>query len=296
MLRQEREQAQASGPASRRRCVPVLVALAAAALALPACVCSAEPAAADTFSVALPRSALLEHSAAQPPALAPGEAPPLPKPGPLAEPRSQNQAGFPAALTAAAIPPDSPQAPAAVAFGAEAIFREPPIGRWLSCLRHMPRPGSAFTDGRPTWVGIYGRVGQRNAPTILNALYNKTQFWDGRVATLEEQAALPITNPFEMGSASIGEAVSKIASDADYQRRFMLAFGSGVNEKDMLRAIAAYERTLISFELALRPFHRRRQERYRRLGRARLGAVQRQSALQFVPCFDGQAARCHCLH
>jgi cytochrome c peroxidase len=97
-------------------------------------------------------------------------------------------------------------------------------------------------------VGIHGGVGQRNAPTVLNALYNKTQFWDGRVNTLEQQAALPITNPFEMGSASIGDAVSKIAEEKDYQTQFMQAFGRGVNEQDMLRAISAYERTLFSFD------------------------------------------------
>jgi len=81
----------------------------------------------------------------------------------------------------------------------------------------------------------------------LNALYNKTQFWDGRVDTLEQQAALPITNPFEMGSISVGEAVSKIANDEDYRRQFMQAFGRDVNEQDTLSAIAAYERTLVSF-------------------------------------------------
>ena len=76
----------------------------------------------------------------------------------------------------------------------------------------------------------------------------KTQFWDGRVNTLEEQAALPITNPFEMGAASIGDAIANIAGDADYRRQFMEAFGRDVNEKDMLTAIATYERTLVSFD------------------------------------------------
>ena len=108
-------------------------------------------------------------------------------------------------------------------------------------------PARAFTDGRPASVGIHGRVGQRNAPTILNALYNKHQFWDGRVGTLEQQAALPITNPFEMGAASVGDAVSRIADDKGYQTQFMQAFGRAVNEQDMLSAIAAYERTLTSF-------------------------------------------------
>ena len=79
-------------------------------------------------------------------------------------------------------------------------------------------------------------------------MYNKTQFWDGRVNTLEQQAALPITNPFEMGSASIGDAIAKIADDTDYQKQFIQAFGRGVNEQDMLTAIATYERTLVSFD------------------------------------------------
>jgi cytochrome c peroxidase len=109
-------------------------------------------------------------------------------------------------------------------------------------------PERAFTDGRTLSVGIHGRVGQRNSPTILNALYNKHQFWDGRVITLEQQAALPITNSFEMGSPSIGDAVSGIASDQDYQTQFRQAFDRDVNEQDMLSAIAAYEQTLASFD------------------------------------------------
>jgi cytochrome c peroxidase len=175
-----------------------------------------------------------------PPAPAPGQAPPVPEQGPLAEPRSSDQAGFPAALSASVIPPASPLTPAAVALGETLFFDSRLSGdRTVACAT-CHDPSRAFTDGRVVSVGIHGRVGQRNAPTILNALYNKTQFWDGRVSTLEQQAALPITNPFEMGAASIGDAVSKIAGDKDYQTQFMQAFGRGVNEQDMLRALAAY--------------------------------------------------------
>jgi cytochrome c peroxidase len=67
-------------------------------------------------------------------------------------------------------------------------------------------------------VGIKGRVGQRNAPTILNALYNKTQFRDGRARTLEEQAALPITNASEMGQPTVDAVVAQIAALPEYQR------------------------------------------------------------------------------
>jgi cytochrome c peroxidase len=166
----------------------------------------------------------------------------------LAQPRSQDQVGFPSALTASVIPPASPLTPATVALGVKLFFDSRLSGDGTVACATCHDPARAFTDGRPTSVGVQGRISQRNAPTVLNALYNKTQFWDGRVNTLEQQAALPITNSFEMGSASIGDAVSKIVSDQDYQNQFMLAFGRGVNEQDMLRAIATYERTLVSFD------------------------------------------------
>jgi cytochrome c peroxidase len=157
-------------------------------------------------------------------------------------------------------------------------------------------PAHAFTDGRPVSVGIHGRVGQRNAPTVLNALYNKTQFWDGRVNTLEQQAALPITNPFEMGSASIDDAVSRIAGDKDYQTQFMQAFGRDVNEQYMLSAIAAYERNVGFLRFSLRPFHRQRRQCHQRLGRTWLEIVQHQGPLPPLPCFDGRSAGRNPLH
>jgi cytochrome c peroxidase len=180
--------------------------------------------------------------------LQPGQPPPVPKAGSLAQPRSQDQVGFPVALTASVIPPASPLARDVVALGGKLFFDSRLSGDGTVACATCHDPARAFTDGRPTSVGIQGRIGQRNAPTVLNALYNKTQFWDGRVSTLEQQAALPITNPFEMGSTSIGDAVAKIAGDKDYQNQFMRAFGRDINERDMLRAIATYERTLVSFD------------------------------------------------
>src|ERR1700729_678509 len=181
-----------------------------------------------------------------PPVLAPGQAPPLPRPGLQANPRSSNQLGFPKALTAYAISPTSLR-PARVALGQKLFFEPQLSGDGTVACATCHDPARAFTDGRPVSIGIAGRAGQRNAPAILNALYNKTQFWDGRVNTLEEQAALPITNPFEMGAASVRDAIANIASDADYQRQFAQAFGRDVNERDLLTAIATYERTLASF-------------------------------------------------
>lgn len=199
------------------------------------------------FAVVASRAQEKDAGVGAPPALAPGQAPPLPKPGPLAQPRSSSQVGFPTVLTEYVISPSTLR-PARVALGQKLFFEPRLSGDGTVSCATCHDPARAFTDGRPLSVGIHGRVGQRNAPTVLNALYNKTQFWDGRVNTLEQQAALPITNPFEMGSASIGDALSRIAGDKDYQAQFMQAFGRDVNEQDMLSAIAAYERTLASFD------------------------------------------------
>jgi di-heme cytochrome c peroxidase len=78
---------------------------------------------------------------------------------------------------------------------------------------------------------------------VRQSLASQTSSESRRVNMLEQQAALPITNPSEMGSASIGDAMSRITGDKDYQAQFMHAFDREVNEQDMLSAIAAYERT-----------------------------------------------------
>ncbi len=183
-----------------------------------------------------------------PPALPPGQPPPLPKAGRLAQPRSQDQVGFPVELTKSVIPAGSPLTPGIVSLGEKLFFESRLSGDGTVACATCHDPAHAFTDGRPVSIGINGRMGQRNAPTILNALYNKTQFWDGRATTLEEQAALPITNPFEMGSISVSDAVTRLAGDADYEKQFMQAFGRSMNEQDAIAAIATYERTLVSFD------------------------------------------------
>ena len=109
-------------------------------------------------------------------------------------------------------------------------------------------PARAFTDGRPASIGVKGRVGQRNAPTVLNALYNKTQFWDGRAKTLDEQAAFLIANPSEMGQPILDAAVAQIAALPEYQQAFRSVFARPPSGSDLLRAIASYERTQFSFD------------------------------------------------
>jgi cytochrome c peroxidase len=175
------------------------------------------------------------------------KAPPIPKPGPLAEPRSLQQVGAPRDQTRAVIPKDNPQTPEKIALGEKLFFDGRLSADGTVACATCHDPARAFTDGRPASIGIDGRVGQRNAPTVLNALYNKTQFWDGRVTTLEEQAELPIINPIEMGQTNIDAAVAQIQKIKEYQDAFVRVFGRPPNGPDLKRALASYERTLLSF-------------------------------------------------
>ena len=151
-------------------------------------------------------------------------------------------------MTRTAIPPDNPQTPEKISLGQRLFFdRRLSVDGTVSCST-CHDPARAFTDRKPASVGIQGRVGQRNAPTILNAPYNKTQFWDGRVNTLEEQAALPIVNSVEMGHPSVDAAVAQIVTVEEYQQAFQRVFGRPPNGPDLLRAIASYERTQLSFD------------------------------------------------
>ncbi|APR80358.1 Cytochrome c551 peroxidase [Minicystis rosea] len=102
-----------------------------------------------------------------------------------------------------------------------------------------------FTDRRAASEGIGGKVGRRNAPTTMNAVFFQTQFWDGRAGSLEEQAKLPITNPIEMGQKDGAAAVAAIAKDPEYVKDFRAAYGREPSYDDIGRALAAFERTLV---------------------------------------------------
>jgi len=173
---------------------------------------------------------------------------PIPPDNYLARPKSLHQVGVPLALTDSVIPKDNPQTPEKIALGERLFFdgRLSANGTVACASCHDPR--LAFTDGRPVAVGIDNRVGQRNSPTVLNALYNQTQFWDGRAATLEQQAGLPIVNPVEMGQPNLDSAIARIAAIPEYRAGFLRVFARPPNPTDLVRAIASYERSQVSFD------------------------------------------------
>ncbi len=154
----------------------------------------------------------------------------------------------PLPTTSPETPADNPTTEAKVALGKQLYFdKRLSIDGTVSCNSCHNVMGSG-TDNRPVSVGVGGKHGGRNAPTVWNAAYLSVQFWDGRAATLEDQAKGPILNPVEMGMPSAAEAENRIRAIPGYVTAFQQIFGktNPVTYEHIAQAIAAYERTLLT--------------------------------------------------
>lgn len=105
------------------------------------------------------------------------------------------------------------------------------------------QPGRGFSNGEAVATGIHGQKGTRSAPTIYAAAASKFQFWDGRAASLEEQALGPIANPIEMGT-TVPAVVAKLGQDSLYAGLFRTVYGGPVTAARLASAIATFERAL----------------------------------------------------
>lgn len=104
-------------------------------------------------------------------------------------------------------------------------------------------------DNLPTSPGADKKNGGRNSPTVLNAALHGSQFWDGRMKDVEEQAGGPVLNPIEMAMANEAAMVKKLKADASYKEMFKAAFPEAkdpITYENMRFAIAAFERTLLT--------------------------------------------------
>lgn len=159
-------------------------------------------------------------------------------------------AAQPLGLPPVPIPEDNPQTPEKIALG-ERLFNDVRFSSngQVACA-NCHSPSSVFTDSPlKVSVGVDGLTGTRNAPTVVNAAYNLTQFWDGRSPTLEDQALHPFVNPVEMALPSHDPIVEVIRADRDYVRDFRRVFGvraEDIRIEHVTQAIAAFERTLIA--------------------------------------------------
>ena len=152
----------------------------------------------------------------------------------------------PLGLPAPQVPADNPITDGKVALG-KVLFFDKRLSRdaTISCSScHDPAKG--WTDQSPVSTGIRGQKGTRSAPSVLNAAYMETQFWDGRAASLEDQAKGPIENPLEMGF-NHAELVARLSAIQGYKPLFKAAWGDDSVSIDRIAAsIASFERTVLT--------------------------------------------------
>jgi cytochrome c peroxidase len=157
-------------------------------------------------------------------------------------------AEFKALPTEVPVPTDNPQSPSKIELG-KMLYFDPRLSvdgtvSCNSCHNVMLDGG----DGRPVGVGVRGQRGGRGSPTVWNSAFHTVQFWDGRAASLEEQALGPLTNPIEMGMPSHDAVMERINKIPGYVQAFKKAFPKDPTPtiQNLGKAIASYERTLVT--------------------------------------------------
>ncbi len=154
--------------------------------------------------------------------------------------------GLPSSLWRFYVPRKNPLTSEKIALGRELFFDKRLSGDGTISCADCHDPNKGFADGKVKAEGIGGKTGTRNSPTILNAVFNPGQFWDGRADTLEDQATLPLINPLEMGNRTYDEVIGRIRAIPEYRASFHRAFGKEPAIEDLAKAIACFERTLVA--------------------------------------------------
>lgn len=147
------------------------------------------------------------------------------------------------------IPAHNPMSAAKVALGKQ-LFFDPRLSLdgTVSCASCHNVTSGGGDDDRATSVGVAGKLGSRSAPTVWNAAFMSALFWDGRAASLEAQAVGPLINPVEMAMPDHAAVIGRLRQIPGYVSQFKAVFGAqdALNIDNVARAIAAYERTLLS--------------------------------------------------
>lgn len=137
--------------------------------------------------------------------------------------------------------------PSAIELGERLFFdRQLSIDGNTACVT-CHNPSDAFTDRRTTGIGNTGRRGTRNVPSLINIAYAPNLFWDGRRATLEEQALDPFLNPLEQGLKDLDELIAKVRAQPIYCELFAQAYATkcqAITPTLIARSLSEYERTL----------------------------------------------------
>jgi cytochrome c peroxidase len=157
----------------------------------------------------------------------------------------KDQFKVPLGLKPVPVPADNPMTPEKVELGKQLYF-DPRLScdDTVSCAScHDPKKG--WSNSAQFATGVRNQLGGRSAPTIINAAYSDLQFWDGRAHQLEGQALGPIQNPIEMDH-KLEDCVVKLNKVKGYRDQFQKVFGTDVTSENIAKAIAAFERTVLS--------------------------------------------------
>lgn len=144
------------------------------------------------------------------------------------------------------IPSHNPQTPAKIELGRQ-LFYDPNLSRErdVSCAS-CHEQDKAFSTNDAVSPGTAGRLGKRSPPSLVNVAYRPKLFWHGGSQSLELQALGPLTDHNEM-DLTVEEIVARLKADPQYVTQFMAVFGQPPSVDLTLKAIAAFERTLVSF-------------------------------------------------
>jgi cytochrome c peroxidase len=154
-------------------------------------------------------------------------------------------AGFPRGTSADRAPADNALSEDRALLG-KRLFYDPQLSRTneVSCAT-CHQQAYAFAEPVAVSTGVDGRTGTRNAPSLLNAAWGRSFFWDGHADSLEEQAGQPIENPLEM-DLSLTDAVARVAADPSYLEGFQKAYGEAPSATSLQGALASFVRSLVS--------------------------------------------------
>ena len=150
------------------------------------------------------------------------------------------------ALPPLKMPADNPSSLLKIELGRRLFFDTRLSGNQSMSCSTCHDPSKGFSDSQPRPTGSRGSKLPRHTPSLLNAGYNSYQFWDGRAQSLEEQVIEPLTSNNEMSMTDQGELISRLDKDDYYRAMFASVFGEGPSLANVARALAAFERTIVS--------------------------------------------------
>lgn len=185
-----------------------------------------------------------------------------------------------------AIPAENPLSPAKIALGKKLFFDQRLSRDGATSCGTCHHPAQAFADGRKLALGANQQTGLRNTPSLLNAAFNSSLFWDGRRTSLESQALEPLLSGREHGLPDVPAIIGLLRQDPDYPAAFQRAFPgtADIDTTHVARALASYQRTLLAGDSAF--------DRYYYLHQRQALTA---SALRGLELFRGRAGcvQCH---